>query len=50
MVKKNSMESVIIVISMVIEQVNARRNLSLKVTVTSAKNKDTNLLNAKPRY
>ena len=49
MVKKNSMNSVTIAISMVIEKMNARRNLSLKVNVIIARNMDTNLLNAKPR-
>ena len=33
---------------MVIEQVNAKRNLSLKVNVAIARNKDTNLQTAKP--
>ena len=47
---KNSMKSVTIAISMVIEKVNARRNLSLKVNVTSTIKKDTNILNEKLRY
>ena len=50
MVKQNSMGSVTIAISMVVEQVNPRVYLSLKVNVTSALNNDTNLLNSKPRY
>ena len=49
MVKKNSMEKSTITISMDIEQVNARINLSLKENDIVAINKDTNLLNAKPR-
>ena len=43
------MESVTATISMVIEKVNVKRNLSLKVNVTIAIKKDTSLLNAKPR-
>ena len=50
MVKKNSMESVTIAINMVIEQQNARRNLSLKVNVTNVRNMDKSHYNAKPRY
>ena len=49
MVKKNSMENAITIISMDIEKVNARKNLSLKENAIVAINKDTNLLNAKPR-
>jgi len=48
MVKKNSMGSVTVVISMVIEQVNVKRNLSLKVNFTIARTKDTNLQSVKP--
>ena len=48
MVKKNSMESVTIAISMVIEQVNVKKNLSLKVNGTIARNKNTNPQSAKP--
>ena len=50
MVKQNSMESVKIEITMVIEKMNAKSNLSLKVNVTIARNKDTNILNEKQRY
>ena len=49
MVNQNSMESVIVAISMVIKQVNVKRNPSLKVNVTIARNKNTNLQSAKPR-
>ena len=49
MKKKNSMESTIVATSMVIEKVNAKRNLSLKESVTIVRNKDTNLYSAKPR-
>ena len=49
MVNKNLIESVIVAISMVIEQANVKRNLSLKVNVTISRNKDTNLQSAKPR-
>ena len=48
MENKNSMESVTIAIRMVIEQVNVKRNLSLKVNVTIVRNKDINLQSAKP--
>ena len=48
MVKKNSMESVTTTISMIIDQMNARRNLILKVNAIIARNKDANLQNAKP--
>ena len=37
------MESVTIAISMVIEKVDAKRNLSLKESVIIAKKKDTNI-------
>ena len=41
--KLNSMENATIVISMVIELMNAKRNLSLKENVTNARSMDTNL-------
>ena len=43
MVRKNSMESVIVMTSMVIEQVNAQRNLNLEESVIIVRNKETNL-------
>ena len=49
MINQNLMESVIVATSMDIEKVNAQRNLSLKESVTIARNKDTNLQSAKPR-
>ena len=42
-VKKNSMESVTILISMVIELMNAKRNLNLKANVTNVRSMGTNL-------
>ena len=50
MENQDSMESATVTINMDIQQVNARRNLSLEVNATIARNQDTNLLNAKPRY
>ena len=50
MVNKNLMESVTFAISMVIEKVNARRNLSLKVNVTNVRSMGTSHQNAKLRY
>ena len=44
------MESVTVVISMVTELMNAKRNLNLKENVTNARSMGTNILNAKPRY
>ena len=41
MVKLNSMENVTIVINMVIEQMNAKRNQDLKENVTNVRNMDT---------
>ena len=49
-VKLNSMENVTIKICMVIELMNAKRNLNLKENVTNTRSMGTNLLNAKPRY
>lgn len=49
MVKQYSMENVTIIISMVIEQLNAQINLSLKESVTIATNKDTNLQSVRLR-
>ena len=43
------MENATIVISMVIELMSAKRNLSFKANVTNAKSMGTNLLNAKLR-
>ena len=45
----NSMENVTIAISMGIEQVSAKKNQSLKVNVSIAINKDTNLQNVRQR-
>jgi hypothetical protein len=49
MEKKNLMESATIVISMVIEKMNAKRNQDLKANVTNERNMDTSHQNAKPR-
>ena len=49
MSNKNSKESGTIVISIVIEKMNAKRNLSLKESVTIATSKDTNLQSVRPR-
>lgn len=43
------MESVTVAISMIREQVNVKRNQSLKVNVTIVRIKDTNIQSAKPR-
>lgn len=49
MVKKNSMQSVIVAIRMDIEKVNAQRNVCLKESVTIATTKDTNLQSVRPK-
>ena len=49
MVKKNPMENVTFLISMVIEKLNTHRNQSLKESVTITINKDTDIQSAKPR-
>ena len=48
--KKNSMESATIAINMVIELMNAKRDLNLKANVTNVRSMGTNLQNAKLKY
>ena len=48
--KKKSMENVTIVINMVIEQMNGKRNQYLKADVTNERSIGANHKNAKPRY
>ena len=50
MVELNSMENVTIAISMVIELMNAKRNLNLKENFTNARNMGTNLLNVEHNF
>lgn len=50
MEKINSMKNVKITISMVIELMNAKRNLNLRANFTNARNMGINLLNKKLRY
>ena len=50
MVKYNSMESVTIAISMVINLMNAKRTVILKVNVTNARRMGKNILNEILRY
>ena len=47
--KQNSMENARTTINMVIEKMNAKRNLSLKENVTNSRSRGTNPLNAKLR-
>ena len=49
MEKLNSIENYTIVINMVIELMNAKRNPNLKANVINARSMSTNLLNVKPR-
>ena len=50
LVKLNPMENATIAISMVIELMNAKKNLILKENITNARSMGTNLLNTKLRY